>query len=210
MDQIIWSLTPISLPEDRKKLVQLLPGLLNRVKDGMKQISLPAEERKQFLAALANHHLAAVRAGSGEAAAPAPKPAEAQPEEIPNGIEQLLKQAVVRANAVIHRAAESKPECAGMGTTLVAARFHDNRVTVAHVGDSRLYRMKNGTLEQITLDHSLLQDLVNKGFYTLEEAKKNVKSNVITRAVGVEESVAPEVQEIETEPGDLFLLCSMV
>jgi serine/threonine protein phosphatase PrpC len=76
------------------------------------------------------------------------------------------------------------------------------------VGDSRLYRLKNGALQQLTLDHSLMQDLVNKGFYTPEEAKKNVKSNVITRAVGVEESVAAEVQEIEAEPGDLFLLCS--
>jgi serine/threonine protein phosphatase PrpC len=210
MDQVIWSLTPISAPDDRKKLVQLLPGLLNRVKDGMKQISLPADERKQFLAALANHHLAAVRAGSGEAAPPAsaPEAAEEQAAENRNGVEYLLKQAVQRANAVIHRAAESKPECAGMGTTLVAARFHDNRVTVAHVGDSRLYRLKNGALQQLTLDHSLMQDLVNKGFYTPEEAKKNVKSNVITRAVGVEESVAAEVQEIEAEPGDLFLLCS--
>jgi len=208
MDQVIWSLSPISAPEDRKKLVQLLPGLLNRVKDGMKQISLPTQERKQFLAALANHHLAAVRASSGEPTAPAPSAVEEQPQESIKGVEKLLKHAVERANAVIHRAAGSKPECAGMGTTLVAARFHDNRVTVAHVGDSRLYRLKNGSLEQITLDHSLMQDLINKGFYTPEEAKKNVKSNVITRAVGVEESVAPEVQEIEAEPGDLFLLCS--
>jgi serine/threonine protein phosphatase PrpC len=210
MDQVIWSLTPISSPDDRKKLVQLLPGLLNRVKDGMKQISLPAEERKQFLAALANHHLAAVRAGSGEPGTQAPPPvtAEEPPQQPRNAVESLLKQAVERANAVIHRAAESKPECAGMGTTLVAARFHDNRVTVAHVGDSRLYRLKNGALEQLTLDHSLMQDLVNKGFYTLDEAKKNVKSNVITRAVGVEKSVAAEVQEIDAEPGDLFLLCS--
>ncbi len=210
MDQVIWSLTPISSPEDRKKLVQLLPGLLNRVKEGMKQISLPADERKQFLAALANHHLAAVRAGSAESdkQAPAPEPSAEPDQDTGNGIEKVLKQAVERANAVIHRAAESKPECAGMGTTLVAARFHDNRVTVAHVGDSRLYRLKNGGLEQLTLDHSLVQDLVNKGFYTPEEAKKNVKSNVITRAVGIEKSVAPDVQEIEAEPGDLFLLCS--
>lgn len=210
MDQVIWSLTPISAPEDRKKLVQLLPGLLNRVKDGMKQIALPAEERKQFLAALANHHLAAVRANSGDASAHAPVPEAAAelPEDARNVIEVLLKQAVERANAVIHRAAESKPECAGMGTTLVAAQFHDNRVTVAHVGDSRLYRLKDGTLQQLTLDHSLAQDLINRGFYTPEEAKKNVKSNVITRAVGVEESVAAEVQEIEAAPGDLFLLCS--
>ena len=210
MDQIIWSLTPISAPEDRKKLVQLLPDLLNRVKDGMKQISLPAEERKHFLAALANHHLAAVRAGSGESSATAPvsDTTVEPPEETRNEIEVLLKQAVQQANAVIHRAAESKPECAGMGTTLVAAQFHDNRLTVAHVGDSRLYRLKDGALEQLTLDHSLMQDLINKGFYTPEEAKKNVKSNVITRAVGVEESVAPDVQEIEAEPGDLFLLCS--
>jgi serine/threonine protein phosphatase PrpC len=210
MDQVIWSLTPISAPEDRKKLLQLLPGLLNRVKDGMKQISLPADERKQFLAALANHHLAAVRAGSADSdkQAPAPEPSVELDQDAGNDIEKVLKQAVERANAVIHHAAGSKPECAGMGTTLVAARFHDNRVTVAHVGDSRLYRLKNGGLEQLTLDHSLVQDLINKGFYTPEEAKKNVKSNVITRAVGVEESVAPDVREIEVEPGDLFLLCS--
>jgi serine/threonine protein phosphatase PrpC len=210
MDQIVWSLSPISSPEDRKKLVGLLPGLLNRVKDGMKKISLPADERKQFLAALAGHHLAAVRAGSGdsEASPPAPEPATAPPEDAGNDIEKVLKHAVERANAVIHRAAESKPECAGMGTTLVAARFHNNRVTVAHVGDSRLYRLKNGELQQVTLDHSLMQDLINRGFYTPEEAKKNVKSNVITRAVGVEESVLPDVQEVEAEPGDIFLLCS--
>jgi hypothetical protein len=180
MDQVIWSLTPISSPEDRKKLVQLLPGLLNRVKDGMKQISLPKEERKHFLAALANHHLAAVRASTGEsgAQAPLPAPVDEPDQDAGNTIEKVLKQAVQRANAVIHRASEAKPECAGMGTTLVAARFHDNRVIVAHVGDSRLYRFKDGRLEQLTLDHSLMQDLVNKGFYTPEEAKKNVKSNV--------------------------------
>ena len=210
MDQVIWSLTPISSPEDRKKLVQLLPELLNRVKDGMKQISLPTEERKQFLAALANHHLAAVRAGNGESGAqvPAPAPVAELEQDTDNTIERVLKEAVQRANAVIHRASEAKPECAGMGTTLVAARFYDNRVTVAHVGDSRLYRFNDGGLEQLTLDHSLMQDLVNKGFYTPEEAKKNVKSNVITRAVGVEASVAPDVQEIDARPGDLFLLCS--
>ena len=210
MNQIIWSLTPISAPEDRKKLVQLLPGLLNRVKEGMQQISLPAEERKQFLAALASHHLAAVRASGGEPAAPAspPQPAADPQQEAINEFERALKQAVERANAAIHRTAESKPECAGMGTTLVAARFHDNRVTVCHVGDSRLYRLKNGTLEQVTVDHSLMQELINKGFYTPEEAKQHVKSNVITRAVGVEQTVAPDVQEIEAEPGDIFLLCS--
>jgi protein phosphatase len=176
----------------------------------MKQIALPAQERKQFLAALANHHLAAVRAGRGASGVQGPTAdaSVADAEEARTEIEILLKQAVERANAVIHRAAESKPECAGMGTTLVAARFHDNRVTVAHVGDSRLYRLKGGVLQQLTLDHSLMQDLINKGFYTPEEAKKNVRSNVITRAVGVEESVAPEVQEIDAEPGDLFLLCS--
>ena len=210
MNQIIWSLTPISAPEDRKKLVELLPGLLNRVKEGMQQISLPADERKQFLAALASHHLAAVRASGGESAGPAnaPQPPADTQQETINEFERALKHAVEQANAAIHRTAESKPECAGMGTTLVAARFHDNRVTVCHVGDSRLYRLKNGELQQVTVDHSLMQDLINKGFYTPEEAKKNVKSNVITRAVGVEQTVAPDVQEIEAEPGDIFLLCS--
>ena len=206
MDQLIWSLTPITSQEDRKKLVGLLPGLLNRVKQGMDQISLPANERKDFLATLANHHLSAMR--PGQAPAPlAPQAADSQ-SEAEHSVEALLKQAVERANTVIHHAAEHKPECAGMGTTLVAAHFHDNKVTVAHVGDSRFYRFKDGHLKQLTLDHSLVQELINKGLYTPEEAKKRVKSNVITRAVGVEESVTAEVQEIDAAPGDLFLLCS--
>ncbi|MDX1434689.1 MAG: DUF1631 family protein, partial [Gammaproteobacteria bacterium] len=206
MQHLIWSLVPKSTAEDRKKLLGLLPGLLNRVKAGMEHISLPVEERKHFLATLANHHLSAVRSAGAQSAPPAPVAPPELPELPP--IERLLKQAVARANTVIHRAAESKPECAGMGTTLVAARFHNNKVTVAHVGDSRLYRLREGGLKQLTLDHSLMQELIAKGFYTPEEARKNVKSNIITRAVGVEESVAPDVQEIAAAPGDVFLLCS--
>jgi serine/threonine protein phosphatase PrpC len=202
MDQLVWSLTPIADNDDRKKLVGLLPGLLNRVKSGMEQISLPADERKHFLATLANHHLAAVRPGE------APPPPQDGPDTKIEGVHAILKYAVERANAVIHRAAVSKPECAGMGTTLAAARFHDNKVTVAHVGDSRVYRFREGKLQQLTLDHSLMQELINKGFYDLEQAKTKVKRNVITRAVGVEESVNADVKEVPVAPGDLFLLCS--
>jgi len=213
MDELIWSLTPITTPEDRNKLLRLLPGLLNRIKAGMDQITLHADERKSFLAALASHHLSVVRSGGGEPpAAPGTDEAAAiaAAAETDHGdeVRDLLRRAVERANAVILQAAESKPECAGMGTTLVAARFYDNRVAVAHVGDSRMYRLHDGRFEQITCDHSLVQELVAKGFYTLDEAKEKVKSNVITRAVGVEEWVAPDVQEVEATPGDLFLLCS--
>jgi serine/threonine protein phosphatase PrpC len=95
-----------------------------------------------------------------------------------------------------------------MGTTLVAAQFHDNRLTAAHVGDARLYRLRGDVFQRLTSDHSLRQQLVNKGFYTAEEVEQKIHSNVITRAVGPEANVEVDVQEIDTEPDDLYLLCS--
>jgi serine/threonine protein phosphatase PrpC len=120
----------------------------------------------------------------------------------------LMKEAVERANQEINSVALSQPQCAGMGTTLVAAMFYDDRVTIAHVGDSRLYRMRKGNLEQITVDHSLLQELVDKGFYTPEEAKQSLNKNLVTRAMGIESTVVPDVQEDAAIPGDIYLLCS--
>jgi protein phosphatase len=95
-----------------------------------------------------------------------------------------------------------------MGTTVVAAAFYDQRLTIAHVGDSRLYRLRESRLEQVTTDHSLLQELIDKGFYTPEEAKQSLNKNLVTRAMGIEMGVSPDVQEDVVKAGDVYLLCS--
>ena len=120
----------------------------------------------------------------------------------------ILRDAITRANKLIHQTAKSQPQCEGMGTTLVACLFFDNRVSIAHVGDSRLYRMRRGKLEQITLDHSLLQELVDRGFYSREEAARSTNKNYVTRALGVEPAVQVDIAEVQAEPEDVYLLCS--
>ena len=119
-----------------------------------------------------------------------------------------LRDAIMRANKIIHQTAQSQPQCEGMGTTLVACLFYNNKISVAHVGDSRLYRMRNNRFEQITMDHSLLQELVDRGYYSQEEAQRSTNRNYVTRALGVEPSVEVEVQEFDVQRGDYFLLCS--
>jgi len=120
----------------------------------------------------------------------------------------VLRDAISRANKIIHQTAHSQESCEGMGTTIVAGMFYDNRLSVAHVGDSRMYRLRNNKLERITLDHSLLQELVDRGFYSRQEAERSTNKNYVTRALGVDNVVQVEVQEVAVEPGDLYLLCS--
>jgi serine/threonine protein phosphatase PrpC len=120
----------------------------------------------------------------------------------------VLRDAITRANKVIHQTAQSQSDCEGMGTTIVACMFYDDRISIAHVGDSRLYRMRQNRLEQITLDHSLLQELVDRGFYSREEAERSTNRNYVTRALGVEPGVEVDVQEVVVEPDDVYLLCS--
>lgn len=120
----------------------------------------------------------------------------------------LIKAAIEKANQEIYHTAQNKPECHGMGTTVVAVGFYEDRLSVAHVGDSRLYRLREGQFEQVTSDHSLLQELVDKGFYTPEEARKSLNKNLVTRAMGIEQSVLPDFQEDFVKPGDVYLLCS--
>ncbi len=119
-----------------------------------------------------------------------------------------LRDAVHRANKVINQTAQTQPQCEGMGTTLVASLFYDDRVSIAHVGDSRMYRLRGNRFEQITMDHSLLQELVDRGFYSQEEAQRSTNRNYVTRALGVEANVEVEVQEVEVQKGDYFLMCS--
>ncbi len=120
----------------------------------------------------------------------------------------ILRDAVQRANKIIYQTARSQPQCEGMGTTVVAALFFDNRVTIAHVGDSRLYRVRGERFERITMDHSLLQELVDRGLYSAEEAQRAANKNYVTRALGVEPSVEVELREIPVQKGEVYMLCS--
>jgi protein phosphatase len=120
----------------------------------------------------------------------------------------VLRDAVARANKIIFQTAQSQTHCEGMGTTLVTAMFYDNKVSIAHVGDSRAYRLRGDKFEQLTLDHSLLQELVDRGFYSEEEAQRSTNRNYVTRALGVEPSVEVEVHEFDVLPNDVYLLCS--
>jgi protein phosphatase len=120
----------------------------------------------------------------------------------------VLRDAIYRANKIIYQTAQSQSNCEGMGTTIVACMFYDNKISVAHVGDSRAYRMRGGQLDQVTLDHSLLQELVDRGFYSAEEAQRSTNRNYVTRALGVEPTVEVEIHEYEVLPDDLYLLCS--
>ncbi len=120
----------------------------------------------------------------------------------------VLRDAIARANKIIYQTAQSQPQCEGMGTTIVACLFYDDRISVAHVGDSRAYRLRADQFQQLTLDHSLLQELVDRGFYSPEEAQRSTNRNYVTRALGVEPSVEVEVQEYDVEKGDVYLLCS--
>lgn len=120
----------------------------------------------------------------------------------------VLRDAIYRANKIIYQTAQSQSNCEGMGTTIVACMFYDNKISVAHVGDSRAYRLRGGQLDQVTLDHSLLQELVDRGFYSVEEAQRSTNRNYVTRALGVEPTVEVEVHEYEVLPDDLYLLCS--
>lgn len=120
----------------------------------------------------------------------------------------LLREALQRANEVIHDTAKVQPQCEGMGTTVVAGLFYNNRVSLAHVGDSRIYRLRQGYFEQVTHDHSLLQELVVRGFYTPEEARKSLNKNLVTRALGIEPTVMVDLQEDVARVGDIYLFCS--
>ena len=122
----------------------------------------------------------------------------------------ILRDAIHRANKIIYQTARTQPQCEGMGTTVVAALFFDNKITIAHVGDSRLYRQRAGgdKLEQVTMDHSLLQELVDRGFYSAEEAQRAANKNYVTRALGVEPNVDVEIQEVPVAKGEVFILCS--
>lgn len=119
-----------------------------------------------------------------------------------------LASAIRGANTVIHRESWSRPDYEGMGTTVVAALLHEAVLAVAHVGDSRLYLVRNGAIQALTTDHSWVAEKILKGIMTEEEAERSPRRNIVTRALGVDSRVDVEVMEIPVEAGDRLLLCS--
>lgn len=120
----------------------------------------------------------------------------------------LCMNAIAQANTAVYQSAQQHPERAGMGTTLVLALFAPDSVTIAHVGDSRVYLLRDGQIQRLTNDHSLIEESVRDGLCTLEEARKKFSKNVITRALGVGPDVEAEVRQLNIHSGDVFLLCS--
>jgi serine/threonine protein phosphatase PrpC len=123
-------------------------------------------------------------------------------------LRQLMVESVQRANFAVLDAAAEQPRYQGMGTTIVAAHLHRDKLMVAHVGDSRAYRWRRGELTQITRDHSLLQQQMDAGLISAESARLSDYKNLVTRAVGVSNQMEVEMHEHHVEPGDVYLLCS--
>jgi len=119
---------------------------------------------------------------------------------------RLLADAVKKANDAILTYAEEHKNTSGMGTTLVAARFANGVCSIANVGDSRIYLFREGQLLQLTEDHSLVMEQVRRGMITLDEAKHSSAQNIITRALGTDESTLPDLGEFPAQSGDLLLL----
>jgi protein phosphatase len=126
----------------------------------------------------------------------------------PRDVSQALKICVESANHSIYNAAISNSQYTGMGTTLVVGVFHNDCLTLGHIGDSRCYRLRGDELLQITKDHSLLQEQLDAGLITPEAALTSVNRNLVTRALGVEAHVALEINDHLVQPDDLYLMCS--
>jgi serine/threonine protein phosphatase PrpC len=122
--------------------------------------------------------------------------------------QRALREQVAVVNSAIYRAAEDQSRFGGMGTTLVAAVFCDDRLVVAHIGDSRLYRLRGEEFVALTHDHSFLQEQLDRGEISAEEARYSVNRNLVTRAVGVDPQVEAEVHTHAVRRGDVYLLCS--
>jgi serine/threonine protein phosphatase PrpC len=130
------------------------------------------------------------------------------PENSGAPLPDAAQNAIYAANEAIFSRAQRNHRLSGMGTTLVALAAREHHVWVLNIGDSRCYRLRRGRLEQLTHDHSLVEEQVRLGRMTPREALHSPLKNVITRALGTQSHVTPDVFELEAEPGDLFLLCS--
>jgi PPM family protein phosphatase len=126
----------------------------------------------------------------------------------PEPLPALVERTVFAANEAIYSRAQHNTRLNGMGTTLVGLVAEERSVWVLNIGDSRCYRFRERRLQQLTRDHSLVEEQVRLGRMSASEALRSPLRNVITRALGTQSRVTPDVFEVDAEPGDLFLLCS--
>lgn len=119
-----------------------------------------------------------------------------------------IQDSVEQANDLVYRRSCSEADLRGMGTTVVVLLFYENRFSLAHIGDSRCYRYRGGNFDQITKDHSLMQELIDRGFYTPEEARKSLNKNLVTKALGIDPTIKPDIHEELVMKNDIYLLCS--
>lgn len=119
-----------------------------------------------------------------------------------------LASAIQLANRTIHKAGQAQNGRNGMGSTIVAALVRGNSLAIGHVGDSRIYLVRQGAIQQLTQDHSLVMEQVRRGYITLEQAQKSEMQNIILRALGSEEAVEADVEDLVAVPGDLLLMTS--
>ena len=125
-----------------------------------------------------------------------------------SSIKNMLDSALNAANVEVFDMAESKQELKGMGTTVVCAIVKDGQAYIAHAGDSRAYILKNGEISQITTDHSMVQDFLDRGKITSEQALNHPNKNIITRAVGVDENIEIDFDQIDLDDDTTLLLCT--
>ncbi len=120
----------------------------------------------------------------------------------------LLRKAIEEANQAIYEEQLANPDYSGMGTTVTVIWEDEDRVLLGHVGDSRAYRVRNNAISQVSLDHSMVAEMVRRGLITEDEARVHPYRNIITRALGTAPTINVDVKELEKAPGDLYLLCS--
>lgn len=135
-------------------------------------------------------------------------PAEVAPEMGLTGALELMERAIQEANAAIFREVGRQPALAGMGATIVSALFWSGRLVVGHVGDSRMYRLRGGELLRLTRDHSLIQEQLDRGLIAPDEVAFSPDRGRLTRALGVDPQVQPDMASYPAFPGDVYLLCS--
>lgn len=123
-------------------------------------------------------------------------------------VRRAMEICVDNSNRSIFHAANTNPQYSGMGTTLVVGVFQESRLILGHIGDSRCYRLRGDAFSQITRDHSLLQEQLDAGLITPQQAAVSMNKNLVTRALGVEDAVMLEVNEHQVDAGDLYLMCS--
>ena len=119
-----------------------------------------------------------------------------------------LASAIHLANRSIYQAGQQENGRSGMGSTIVAALVRGNALAIAHVGDSRIYLIRQGAIQQLTQDHSLVMEQVRRGYITLEQAQQSEMQNIILRALGSEEAVEPDIEDLVAVPGDVLLMTS--